>query len=253
MTTRDLGNKRVTLWCGLASAIADLSKPLDTEVTAMLNISPAVRWDGFDMGMQASDKVDDRTLDDAAGSQIRGLLQFGGGLPLLYPQVTDGSSILRQAYNLFKTTRTQLALVERIGFKSTSAAPAAGDNVNTYLVLNDGFKPDTEGDGGYAYLLQLLAQGTAYPWTKISASSPPALAAVGATAVTIVIATTPYALRGVSHPAGDVVTQRATWTSSDETKVTVQDGVFKGVAAGSATVTASFPGTAPVTFTVTVS
>lgn len=253
MPTRDLSNQRVTVWAGLASAIADLSKPLDTELNggSMLNISPAVRWDGFDMGMQASDKVDDRSLDDAAGAQLRGLLQFGGGLPLFYPRVSDTSSILRQTFNLFKTTRTQLAIVMRVGFKGNRTAAVAGDNVNTYLVLNDGFKPDTEGDGGYAYIETMLAQGTAYPWTKVAASSPLAMAAIGAS--TVAITGTAIALRGVSL-GGDVVTGRATWTSSDPTKCKiVGPGIMQGVASGSSTVTASFPGATPQTFTVTTS
>lgn len=251
MVSRDLANKRISLWIGPENAIADLSKPLDTEIAAMLMVSPAVRWDGLDFGVQASDQVDDRSLDDDASAVFRGFAQFGGAMPFFLPKNTDTSSILRQAFSLLKVQRTVLTIVERVGFKSTSQAGVAGDNVNTYKAMVDGYSPDTEGTGGYAGVFNFLPQGTVYPWTKIAAASPLAMSAVGSS--TVAITGTAVALRGAKL-AGDDVTQRATWISSDPTKAkVVGKGIIQGVAAGTATITASFPGATAITFTVTVS
>lgn len=251
MPTRDLSNKRVLVAVGAANSITNLAAPALSELLALLNISPAIRWDGFDFNASASDQVDDRSLDDDAAAQTRGFPQFGGALPLFYPKKTDTSSILRQAFNLFKQDRASLIIVERVGFKSTNQPFAAGDNINVYRVQVDGFNPDTEGDGGYAYIVNLLPQGDIYPYTIVPAASPASVAITGAS--TLALTAGNVALRGATYQGNDI-TNRATWLSSDPTKVTVDHGRIKGVAAGTANVTASFPGgTASTAVAVTVS
>jgi len=250
MPTRDLSNKRITIAIGAANAIADLSQPTAAELNAMLQASPAIRWDGLDFGAQSSDQVDDRSLDDNAAAVLRGFAQFGGAMPFFLPKVTDTASILRQVFNLVKVNRTQLVIAERVGFKSTNEAWAAGDNVNTYLVMVDGFAPDTEGTGGYAGLFNMIPQGTTYPWAKVKNSPADAITQIGG--ATISVATGAIALRGAAL-SGDVVTARAIWTSSDPTKARVLgNGIVQGVAAGSATITAAIPGATSLTFATTV-
>jgi hypothetical protein len=227
MPTRDLSNKRVQVVVGPANMVADLSAPKESELALMLHGSAAIRWNGLDFGVQASDKVDDRSLDDDASAQLRGFTQYGGGVPVFYPKITDTGSVLRRAYNLFKEQGTPLAWIERVGWKSTQDEIVAGDNVNTYLVTTDGFKPDTEGDGGYAYLLTMLAQGIAYPWTIGAATQALAVGAV--------------ALRQATYLGNDI-TLRAAWRSSDETVARVEKGIIVGVKAGTANVYATFPG-----------
>jgi hypothetical protein len=182
MPTRDLSNKRITVALGLASAILDLSAPLASEANLMLNATPAIRWNGYDFNGQASTKVDDRSLDDEGAAQVRGYDQFGGAVPFFYPKVTDTASILRQVYNLVKQSRTQLALIQRVGWVSSRTPFAAGDNVNAYLVETDSLKPDTAGDGGYAFIEQFLARarrtrGRSSPrtprWRSPSPAAPP--------------------------------------------------------------------------------
>jgi len=251
MPTRDLANKRITIAIGAANAIADLSQPTAAELNAMLQASPAIRWDGLDFGAQSSDQVDDRSLDDDAAAVLRGFAQFGGAIPFFLPKVADSASILRQVFNLVKANRTQLVIAERVGFKSTNQPWAAGDNVNTYLVMVDGFAPDTEGTGGYAGLFNMIPQGTTYPWTKVKNVAPDAITQIGG--ATVAITGTAVALRGAAL-AGDVITSRAIWSSSDPTKAkVVGKGIIQGVAAGAATITAAFPGATPLTFAVTVS
>lgn len=239
MPTRDLANKRVQVILGPASMVANLQAPTAAECAALLHASAAIRWNGLDFGMQATDKVDDRSLDDDASAQLRGFTQYGGGVPLFWPKVTDTGSVLRQAYNVLKTQGTDLAWIERIGWGSTSDEVVAGDNVNTYLITTDGFKPDTEGDGGYAYLLTMLAKGIAFPWTIVAGNAPQAVAIAGG--ATQALAAGAVALRRATYLGNDV-TLRGTWRSSDETKVRVEKGIIIGVAAGTANVYCTFPG-----------
>jgi len=248
MPTRDQGNGRVAVFLGTASAVANLAAPTKAEIDAMLLVSEAIRWDGYDHGTQASDQIDDRSLADSGTAQLRGFAQFGGSVPFFYPKITDTGSILRQAFSLLKGGRTDLILIERIGFKDWNAPITAADDINVYRVMNDGFNPDTEGDGGYAYIVNLLPKGDVYPWTKVAGGT---LALVGTPTVSVAVGKP--ALRG-APVSGDNVTARAEWTSSDDTVATVDKGIIVGRKAGTATITPKFPGatgTAAVTVTVT--
>lgn len=253
MPTRDLSNKRVTLALGLASAVADLSAPKVAEANAMLQIAPAVRWNGYAFNASASTKVDDRSLDDEGAAQIRGYNQFGGAMPFFYPKVTDTASILRQVFNLVKQQKTQLAMIERVGWASSRTAFAAGDNVNTYLIQTDSLEPDTAGDGGYAYIESFLAQGVMWPWTILAPATPVAVTTSGAASQALSLAGINVALRRATYQGQDI-TRRATWVSSAPAIADVVDGVIVGRSAGTANVTATFPGaTASTAIAVTVS
>lgn len=249
MPTRDIANKRIALAIGASSAITDFDAPTATELNGMLNIQAAVRWDGYDFGTQASDRIDDRSLDDDAAAQIASFEQFGGGIPIFLPKVTDLSSIQRQAFNLLKVQRSIVSVATRVGFKSGRAAFAIGDNVSTFLAMVDGYTPDAEGQGGYAGIFPLLPQGTTFPWTKVAGGT---LAAIGSTTLT------PEAddmlLLGVTD-SFDVMTARATWTSDDPTVAVVHGpGIVEivGASTDTATITASFPGFTDETWDITV-
>lgn len=251
MPTRDQGNGRVAVWLGTASAVTNLAAPTEAEIDTMLLVSEAVRWDGYDYGVQESDQIDDRSLADTASAQLRGFSQFGGSVPFFYPRISDTGSILRQAFNLLKSGRTDLILVERIGFKAWNADAEAGDDVNVYRVMNDGFNPDTEGDGGYAYIVNLLPKGDVYPWTKVRGASEETVAIIGGASATATVGGA--TLRGATG-YGDNITARAEWTSSDDTVATVEKGVIVGRGTGNANITASFPGmTSSTAVAVTVS
>jgi hypothetical protein len=174
MTTRDLSNKRRAVWLGLASAVADLAAPKATELNGagMLAVAPAIRWSGLTLATQASTKIDDRSLADDGAATLRGFAAFGGAVPFYYPKSVDTTSILRKAYDLVKTARTDLIWVERIGFADFDAPASPGDEVNTYLVMTDSMKPDTASTGGYAYVEQFLPQGDTAPWTVVAATRP---------------------------------------------------------------------------------
>lgn len=242
MPTRDLGNKRIKVAIASTAGIANNAAPTVTELLAMLDVSEAVRWDGYDFGMDASDQIDDRSLTDDAAATIRGFAQFGGGMPFYFPKVTDTTSVLRQAFNLLKTQRTPLVVAERIGYKDWNSPWAAGDNVNIYEVLNDGYTPDTEGDGGYAYTMNLLSQGEVFPWTIAAPASAVAVSLVGGATATLSLAGVNVALRGATYQSNNIGA-RAIWSSSAPNIAAVDNhGVIRGIAAGTANITANFPG-----------
>lgn len=238
MVTRDLSNRRVQLWVAPASAISSYDFVTDEELAAMLMLAPAIRWDGLDLGMQPSEQIDDRSLDDDATATIRGFMQFGGGLPIFFPRPVDQSSILRQAYNLFKVRGTELVVVERIGWSDRRVPGTAGDNVNIYKLMTDGYTPDTEGTGGYAYLLNMLPRGEVSPWSVVAAT-PAAQITLAGGAFSGEVGD--LALRRASYIGNDI-TSRATWVSSDQDVAVVNDGIIELVGAGTASVTATYPG-----------
>lgn len=255
MVTRDLSNARITVGLSPISGVADptLQTVALAEAQAFLNISPAIRWSGWTMAAQASDKVADRSVADQPGAIIRGFNKFGGALPLFVPKITDTSSILRQAFNTTKTQRTSLLYLERVGWANFSDAFAAGDTINIYSVLTDGFEWSTAGSNGYAYLLTLLAAGYSNFWYVLGAATPASLTLVGSATGTVSLASNSVLLRGVTYYGQDI-TPRATWTSSNPAVATVRDGVIVPVSVGTATIVPSYPGAAVSTgISVTVS
>jgi len=240
MPTRDLSNKRVQIWIGPASGIANYDYVTEAELAAMIMAAPAIRWDGLDFGMQASEQIDDRSLDDDATATLRGFLQFGGAIPFFFPKFTDLSSVLRDVFNLVKTQGTELAIVTRVGFVDRKIPGTAGDNVNIYKAMTDGFTPDTEGTGGYAYIQSMIPRGDVAPWTIVADSPAATVAIVGAATAAMTVGT--LTLRGATY-LGNNITPRATWASDNQDVALVSNnGIIEAVAAGSANVTATFPG-----------
>lgn len=239
MPTRDLSNRRVQIWAGLASAVPDFTKVNATQLNAMLALAPAVRWDGLDFGMQSSDQEDDRSLDDDATETLRSFMQFGGGIPLFFPKVADQSSILRQAFNLVRARGTELAIAMRVGFADRRAPGAAGDFVNLFRVMTDGYQPDTEGTGGYAYVQNMIPRGDVSPWIVVDSATPTAVAIQGAATLSGVVGS--LSLRRATYEGNDV-TRLADWTSSNETVARVTDGIIEITGVGTANITVKTPG-----------
>lgn len=250
---RILSNSFITLALGLPSAIDDLDSPTVTESNALHNASSSARWDGYDLGMEASDQVDDRSLADDAGYQERGFDQFGGSATFFWPtDVDDTTDPYTVTWNLVNQPGDEVVAIERVAQAKASTPFVAGDWVNVYRLETAGFNPDTEGDGGYAYDIPFLAKGDVYPYTLIAADTPAAIVTtrVGSGSLAVgahdVIRATLY---------GKLINTNADWVSSDTTVVSVSEmGVLTAVGAGTATITATHPsGTAstPISITVT--
>lgn len=252
MPTRDLANKRIALFYGTENSVSNVDAPTKAEIDLMLFVTPSARFDGYELGMQASDRTDDRTLDDNAGAQLRSFDAFGGSVAHLWPKKKDKTSILRKTFDLLRAKNAVITAVERVGWKGGRDSIEPGDNVNLYVVTAGGFTPDTEGDGGYAYSVNLLPKGDVAAWVVVPADPAAALTATGG-ALTVDLTVGKAALRGIKYLGNDI-TGRAEWSTSDGDIVSAaKGGVIFGLAEGTADVTVTYPGAAaPLVFTVTV-
>lgn len=249
--TRTLSNQEVTVWIGPEGSVANYNAPTLAEVEAMLNVSGAVNWDSFDFNTQASDSQDDRTLTDAAGAKSRSYAQFGGNIEFVWPDPSDTASIYRQAYNMFKTQRQYFVAVIRT-VKLNSLGIAVGDRVSTFHVLSDA-SALVRGAASYAYTVNFLAWNDLGISCIIPAAEPTAVTVTSSGDETALTVGVPNFLQAIYE--GNDVTVGATYTSSDQTVVIVTPhGIEIPIAAGTATVTVSYPGSAagtarPVTVT----
>lgn len=251
--TKYLANKRLTILIGLVSAnpFADPSNPSDVELATLKNISPAVRVNGYAFGMQATPDTDDRSFEDAPGAQGDGFLQFGGDVPVYTPtDYTNTADILQQVWALTKAQGTALWVATRLG-PINSGAIAVGDIVSVYKVLTDGSLHNTEGVGGRVRILTFQPNGDIFPNRIVKHATTP-----------VVITQTVPATAQVGKPfygkavaGGRDITRDAVWTSTDPTKVFIAEaGVFVPLAAGTASIQATYAGMTPGTTTaVTVS
>lgn len=247
--TRVLSNQRITVLLGPDTAIADYTQPKLSEILSLTNVSEAIRWSGFDFNLQASTSETDVSLTDGAGSKSRGYTQFGGHIAFFTPKPTDTSSILRVARNIVKTPRTRLAVAIRT-VTLNSAGAAVGDVWNVYRTITDS-NTHERGKVSYAYTINFKAQDdngvnrvlTAATPSKVILT-PGSTLAVASGAVSFLKAT----FEGVN------VTKGATYVSDAPAIATVdKHGIVTGISAGTANITASYPGSAtsdPVATTV---
>lgn len=246
MSNKVLANQRVTVLAGLSSGISVWANPALAELTALTNVSGAINWNTYDMNVKASNQKDDRTLVDGAGSQSRSpYVNFAGKLQMVMPAVLDTASIYRTAYNLFSTPRVELVVAVRYGPLS-STAPAAADEWTVFHVITDAVVFG-ENEVSRYYEVELIAKDD----IAVSYIVPPSTAvAISVTAAaSSVVHGTGYVFLSATYQGWDV-TKSATWTTSDGTKLTmVHPGIAFGVAAGTATVTASYPGATSSTAT----
>lgn len=248
---RVLSNKRVTVWVGPANSIADYKAPKKSEIAGMLNVSEAIKWDGFDFNIKASSSDDDRALTDAAGAKTRSYAQFGGSIAFFSPKASDTSSIYRQARTAVSVPRTMLAVVVRT-VTLNSAGVAEGDEVNAYRVMTDATS-QVRGKASYYYTVNFLPQdligvnAVVAPATAVAPTVTVAAGTVSGSAGSIV------RLRAVYQ--GVNVTIGATWASSNQAAATVtRHGIVQMVGTGTANITATYPGSTASTATaITVS
>lgn len=250
MATKVLSNQRVAVRAGLASAVSDWSAATLAEITALTDVSGAVNWSSFDLNIQASQQTDDRTLTDGAGSQSRSpFTSFGGPMEFVNPRVDDSASVFRTAYDIFATPRVELAVAVRYG-RLNSAAPAAGDRWTVYHVITDAVAFGANDVSRY-YSVNMIARDDILPDYILPAASP---SAVVVDEVSAAVSVGDLVFASAAYEGWDI-TKEATWTSSDEGDlVAVHPGIFRAVAAGAPTITASYPGSGaatPVAITIT--
>ena len=246
-STKIASNKNVRFDLGAATAVSSWDYLTLADVNAMLNASEATKWDGFDVGHQASEQDEDRALTDSAGASTRGYENYGGTANFFMPVPTDTSSVERRTRNLVSTLHTELAAVVRPGVRA-SAPWAAGQVYNAYHTITDANR-HARGDKNRYYTIAFKPRGAMIVNGIIPSSTPKPVAISGDDTVD---------LGGVGQLRatyeGRDITVGAHYVSSDPTVAEVtKHGVIIPLSAGTTNITATYPGSAAgSTFEVTV-
>lgn len=248
MATKIGSNQNTLFSVGPKVAVADPRDPKLAELAALTNVSEAVKWDGFDFNVEASEQDEDRALTDAAGAATRGYENFGGSVSFFKPLADDTSSIYRVARNIAGKMHTELAAVQRDGLPASTPF-AAGQVVNVFHVISDA-RQEQRGDKNRYWTTNLKSKGFVGINRIIPSAVPTAVAITGTATVTVDKSVQLHATY-----EGNDITVGAVWKSSDETKAIVtKHGIVIGVAVGPVDITATYPGSAAGTPTsVTVS
>lgn len=241
------GNIRV--WWALENAFSNYANPTAAEINACLDISDSISWNDFDFGLQASNTIDDPAITAIGKVSDRGATQYGGGLSFYYPGAFgDASNEYSLTYDALDQPRTTGFLVIRFDGENSVATAADGDLVHVMKVMTDGYAESITGEEAFRYTVTFLSQGDVATRTV-----------VGGGAVVATPATLASAAGDVDHAYATVggrnYTNGVKWTTSDPTVAVVSSGgVITSVAAGSATITATYENAGTTdTIAVTVS
>lgn len=249
--TKLTSNGHVTVLWAAPGSFANWKSPTATELNAALNLSSSISWNDWGFGMSASNTQNDPSLADVGNRTDRGAAQYGGTISFYYPGAfDDNTNDYSLAFDAVAVPRTKGYIVIRIdGSKLTTTAFAAGDLVHVFEVMTDGQSNMVTGEEAFRYTVTMLQQGAVSVNTIVNAGT-----------VTVVTPATLAVAVGASSRLsatanGREYTNGVAWSSSDTTKATVTNaGVVTGIAAGSATITATFVQTgATDTTAVTVS
>lgn len=238
MPTRIVSNGNVTVWW--VTTIADPSAPTVAEITAGINLSPAIAWNNFELGSSGSSDVDDRAITDVGNAISRGFPDFGATLDFFREaNASDSASIYQIAFTLFKQPGLNGYLVVRYAQALPSTAAVAGQLVSVYRVVTDVIADDTEGDDSVKFEVTYLPQGIIWEHVVVKTAAAPTVAPT-----TMTLATNGLLGKITTTVGGKDVSTSAKYVSSDTTKATVSNtGLVKRIAAGTGvTITVTHPG-----------
>jgi hypothetical protein len=230
------GNIRV--WWALPNAFSNWEAPTAAEINACLDVSNSTSWNDLDFGLQASNTIDDPAITAIGNIADRGAAQFGGSMSFYYPGAFgDASNEYSLTYDALDQPRTTGYLVMRIDGEESSDQAATGELVHVFKVMTDGYAESIVGEEAFRYTVTFLSQGDLAVRTV-----------VGGGTVAITPDTLAMSVGDVERVAvtvgGRLYTNGVKYTSSDSTKAKVSSaGVITAVAAGSATITATYEAT----------
>jgi hypothetical protein len=240
------GNIRV--WWGLEGAFANFAAPTAAEINACLDLSDAISWNDFGFALDASNTIDDPAITALGKVSDRGAAQFGGAISFYYPGAFgDDSNKYSLVYDALDQPRTKGFLVIRVDGENHSATAANGNLVHVFKVMTDGYAETITGEEAFRYTITFLPQGDLAVRTVVGGTTP-------VTPSTLTVATGAKAALSATV-GGRVYTNGVKWTTSAPAKATVSSaGIVKGIAAGSATITATYEATGNTdTTSVTIS
>lgn len=240
-STKIISNKNVRFDVGPETAIADWDHLTLAELNSLTNVSEATKWDGFDLGLQASEQDEDRALTDGDGAATRGYENFGGTSSFFTPTPKDVSSVYRVAKNLLGKMHTEIAAVVRPAIPA-SAPWAPGQIYNAYHTITDANKR-LRGDKNRYWTTDFKQKGRSIVNGIVPSASPKPVAITGPTSAT---AGGTAQLRATYE--GVDITVGAEWASSDNSVAEVsKHGIVIAKRTGSAKITATYPGSAAST------
>lgn len=247
-------NGNTTVWLVPVASIADYRSPTATEInTNGIDVTAAIAWDGTTFPTASeSDDIDDRSLRDKGNATTRGAAQFEATLNFFYPKVlSDTTSDFGKAFQFLKTPGVPVYVVTRV-LQSTTGVhtdAAAGQWISVFRFVTDAWTDDVAEDDSYKYAISFLTQGDVAVYTQVKNASAVTTTPSSTLAITVGDVSAVRATLG-----GKRATQVVSWSSSAPGVATVsQNGVVKGISAGTATISASHPSaTAAASVTVTV-
>lgn len=144
----------------IADEAAFLATPYDVQITGGVELTPAIAWDGYELGAQESNKVDDKGIADASNAQNRGFAQFSGSLTFFRGITSETGTAYANAFDTFKAAtseRPEGFLVVRVA--AGAAAVAAGDKVSIFKFIADAASDNTEGEDSVKFTVKFQPQG----------------------------------------------------------------------------------------------
>lgn len=166
--TKSTSNGKIKVWWVPVSAIsgtedAFVSAPDVSDIAAGgVDLTEAIAWDGYDLGAQDSNKIDDRGIIDTGQVQSRGFAQFAGSLTFFRGITSETSGAYYTAFETFKAatdgTRPVGFLVTRVNVP-TSTALAATQKLNVFKFVADAFMDNTEGEDSVKFMVNFMPQG----------------------------------------------------------------------------------------------
>jgi len=254
---KSMGNVRYRFYPD--GAFANFRWPTVAEMNAGLELEQVTLWDNFEVGAQASETSDAVPIGAKANVVRRGAANYGGQSSFWYPGYRDDmTNAAALVYLAFKNLHTPGFLALSVdGEIGASGQPASnmtfanGDYVTIMKIVTDEWDDSITGEDAFYYTRNFLKAGGFAPYTVVSTAAP---------VVAVEVATASGAVASKTFVSAKINgrdwTRGVRWTTSAPNIATVSaTSVVTRKAIGTATITATVPGTNPAvtgTGTVTV-
>lgn len=242
-------NEHVTIYIGSPEKVLNVEAPTAAELNSLESASEAISWNDLAFGIEASETQNDPSLADVSNYETRGAANYGGSMSFYYPEdYEDLTNRLAVIHELTRVPGTFLLVAIRVdGEKRVNTPWATGDYAHVFLVQTDSEANSIQGADALRRTVGMLQQSVFSVYTVVGdhtlvADQPTVAATAGDKGRVTVKAN------------GREFTNALTFTSSAPAIATVEKGgVWKAVATGEATLTATDPRTGTsVSIVVTV-
>lgn len=241
---KSMGNVRFRWYAD--GSFANLRWPTVAELNAGQELEQVTLWDNFDVGIQASDTSDAVPIAAKANVVRRAGANYGGNASFWYPgfraDITNAAALVYSALKEIHTPGYVVTSVDgEIGEPGQPAADftfANGDYLTLLKVITDEWDDSIVGEDPFFYTRNFLKAGGLASYTVASTTAP--VIALTGTGLTGAPGTLGFASATVN---GRDYTRGMNYVSSAPAIATVSaTGVIKKIAAGTASITATLPG-----------